>query len=497
MKATISRLLPAALLLALAAPIPALAQADARAAARLDALLEERLRELARPLPGGIRLERAVDARVEPAGDRFRVTLPELRVVLPEGQLLELGTLALEAAPTPNGGYAFTGALPGTIPVFNREGFREGEVRIARQNFRGSWTGDLKTMDGLDLGLGGVVFTPREGKGTIRLEALTAKAQPEDYRNSRWTGPATLTVSGLDVRGRDGSEQMALGRGQLRLRIDRLDVAKLAAWNQAAARLAAADDGKEALSPAEQAALRQGLPHLEGLAGALGMQGEVQGLASRAGDGTMRRVESARWTLSLDGLDRPRSALSLDYQHSGLALTGPQVRRDVAPRTGSLVLKASGVPAAELLAAYRERVADTATVGDREAGRRFEAVALETLGRAGTSLTLDRLAFDGAEAAAQGAGALRFSLEAARGLTGGLDFTLRGFQALVQQAQAGNAKAAGTVVGLYALEGLGQPGTDAQGRPQRRYKVEVAEDGRILLNGSDVTSLVSGLLSLR
>ena len=328
----------------------------------------------------------------------------------------------------------------------------------------------------------------------MRLDQLALKAQPDDYRQNRWTGPATLSLQGLEVRDKQGRETFALDRANIRARLDRMDVDKLAGWNAAMGRLALADDGKEPLTNAERAALSQGLPNLEGLLGGLTLAGELDGLSTLDKEGTARRLRQVRWALDADDLDRNRSSLSLEYSHDGLQLAGPQVRRDVVPTRGSFRLNARSVPLTEILKAYRESVADGARLGDKAASRRFESEAWEAAGRAGSTLNLDRFDFSAPDAAMRGTAAIRFADEAARGMTGNMDFLIRGFEALIQQAQGRDMKAAGTVVALYALQGMGQA---AGGEGTRRYKLEIAKDGRILLNGNDVTSIVGSLLSLR
>ena len=39
---------------------------------------------------------------------------------------------------------------------------------------------------------------------------------------------------------------------------------------------------------------------------------------------------------------------------------------------------------------------------------------------------------------------------------------------------------------------MGQAGTDSSGRPTRAYHIELDEQGRVMLNGNDLSALIGG-----
>jgi len=473
--------------------MPAGARADE--ASRLESLLERRLAELARPGTGGWRLAESPDLGVRAEGGQYRITLPHLRLLTPGGWMVE--AVDVQAMATRRGqDWQIAAALPTPLAVFDAEGVLAGRITLGEQNFLGRWTADLRTLTGLDAGLRHLRFTPREGEGGASLDRLTATMKPDSYAAGRWSGPMDFSLSGLEVRDDDGRETLALDRLTAQIRLKGLDVAKYAAWNAAMARRAAADDGREGLTQAERGALQAALPSLDGLLSAANAAIAVEGYRSRTEDGTVSVLGQARLALDASGLDGPRSRLSLDHDHSGLSVAGPRVTRRVIPATGKARVSAASVPLREILEAARDRLTEEPELGVRAARERFEQRTLEALGRAGTQVRLDGLTLEAPEAGAGADAALTFDGEMPRGLSGGLSLALRGVDALIQQV-AGGKENPGAALGLYALQGMGRAETDSRGRPIRTYRFEIGADGRILLNGADVTSLITGLLSLR
>lgn len=483
---------------ALAGPTPSLAApgaVDAAGAAALEALLEERLGRLARA-KDGVRLDRAPDATVTPRGDAYAIRLPEVRVVTPSGALVEAAEIGGTAVPVDGGGWEIKATIPAPLAVFGPEGFRLGEVTIGRQAFTGRWADDLRTLVGLDTSYRDVLFTPREGKGTVRLGTLAATMKPDSYAGGRWTGPATLTVADLLARDADGTERLALGRLSAKVRIEGLDVARYAAWNAAAAVRAAVDDGRDGLNEAERTATLAALPHLDRMLSAWTGTLDVKELRRVRPDGTKEALPSLTATLDATGLDTDRARLNLDYAHKGLTAAGPSVKREVVPADGGLTLSGTALPLSTLRDAHARRLKEQPAIGDKAASQKLNERVTRAMAEAGAELRLDRLDFQAPEAGAVGNGQFTFDDATARGLMGGLTLTLRGFEALVAQA-GGGGRNPGPALALYALQGLGAADTDRQGRPVRTYRIEVAADGRVLLNGTDVSGLLDGLLSFR
>lgn len=493
------RPLATATLLALfLAPLPALAQATSpEGAARLKSMVEQRLAEMARGGADELRLDGVPPVQVRPAGETYLLTVPGLRVLLPGGWLVEANMVEAVVTPQDGGGFAIDATVPRTLAVFGDQGFRAGEVAVGSQQFRGRLTADLSTLDALDARYGNLVFTPRTGQGASRLGSFAATLVPQGDEPGKWTGPATLSVADLSARGTDGKEWLALKRLQATVQVAGLDTAKYALWNAALARRAAVDDGKDGLSAPEAAALQPGVPALDGLLSRLDATVEVSGLKQAGDAGKRFAIADGTWSLQAAGLNADRARVALAWKHKGLAAAGPEVQPGLVPATGEGRLTATGLPPGPLLDAFAQRLADTAALGDRAASAAFRDRAVAALGKAGAQVTLDKLALDSPDAGLDGSGTLRFDAAAPRGVVGALSLLLRGMDGLVARVSAaGNPANPGPTLALYALQGLAKVETDAAGRPQHAYRLDIQPDGRILLNGNDATALLTGLASL-
>ena len=88
--------------------------------------------------------------------------------------------------------------------------------------------------------------------------------------------------------------------------------------------------------------------------------------------------------------------------------------------------------------------------------------------------------------------------EAAYGIVGVFDATIRGIDELPVSLAAITAKQDGDEVMAAAMIAAmviaaGQPGVDDSGAPTRRYRFELTADGAVLLNGADMQGLIDGL----
>lgn len=155
------------------------------------------------------------------------------------------------------------------------------------------------------------------------------------------------------------------------------------------------------------------------------------------------------------------------------------------PRHALLSARVEGLPLPSALGVLADVVADpnlidgTAAIADlSEAFRRAGArLVVDSL-----SWRSDSLAFDiDGEIAATGATAL--------GLTARAGVVVAGLGALIELFQhlpEGDTVAAG----LTALSLFGKPGRSLDGKDSRQYELSISEDGRILLNGTDLTKLL-------
>jgi hypothetical protein len=82
------------------------------------------------------------------------------------------------------------------------------------------------------------------------------------------------------------------------------------------------------------------------------------------------------------------------------------------------------------------------------------------------------------------------------------ELVVRGLDALMRDLGATNQPGArqgggGTGAMIGPLVALGQQGTGPDGQPTRTYRIELTADGRLMLNGSDMSALIGGMTGPR
>ena len=123
---------------------------------------------------------------------------------------------------------------------------------------------------------------------------------------------------------------------------------------------------------------------------------------------------------------------------------------------------------------------------------------MNALTQAGSRLEVKALSLDTPAAAATLKGAATFDGKAAFGLVAGLDMVLRGLDSTMKQLQpAPGAKpdpeVQKTLATLSLAQALGAPGKDETGRDLRSYKFDLGPDGRIMLNGADMSAVLQSV----
>ena len=115
----------------------------------------------------------------------------------------------------------------------------------------------------------------------------------------------------------------------------------------------------------------------------------------------------------------------------------------------------------------------------------------------GSKLRIDSLQIDTPATAATLKGEARFHPQAAFGVVAGFDMVMRGLDAAMKQMQPApggkvDEETQSTLAMLSMVQVMGAPGKDASGRDIRTYKLELGADGRINLNGADMSALLGG-----
>jgi hypothetical protein len=196
---------------------------------------------------------------------------------------------------------------------------------------------------------------------------------------------------------------------------------------------------------------------------------------------------------ALEGLDRGRATVSFGYEQSGLKLGPGASVHEFVPERVKLAVAASDLPNAALWAAFKQQIEATGSREEKLLATLQQVQA--ALIAAGTRLRITALDFDAPAFGTDITGEIRYSPDSSLGVVAGIDAVLRGLDAAMKLVlPAPGAKVDPDTQTLMAMlsmvQAFGAIAKDAAGRDLRTYKIELGADGRLLLNGADMTAVL-------
>ena len=417
---------------------------------------------------------------VTPAGDHYEVDLPALTISSDDGSGLEAGVIKLTLAPETGGSWRVGVTVPARILMVTADGKSDGEITIGSQHFTGRWLPALGTFVQIDGGFGGLRASSKKDSTHLEVASLALRTDLAEQPPGHWSGPGSLTLGGLAMTDEHGLEVARIGSMALDSTIAELDLAKLVKIG------ATADAG-------HHPELLRGL--LAGFTAKLTV-GDTTMTASN--DGSSFTVKEVAAHGGVDGLDGEFSSIALGYRHAGLTLAPSPGPREFTPEKAELDLAVSSLPNGGLWSAVEKLLKPAPGQTDDQIGALFSQAVLTALTQAGSRLEVKALSIDTPAAAATLKGSATFDGKAAFGMVAGVDMVLRGLDAAIKQMQpAPGAKpdeeVQKTLATLSLAQALGAPGKDAAGRDLRSYKLELGADGKIQLNGADMSAVLQGV----
>ena len=416
---------------------------------------------------------------VTPAGDHFEVDLPALTISSDDGSGIQAGVIKLTLAPQADGAWLVGLIVPGRFLMAAPDGKADGEITIGSQHFSGRWLPALGTFVTLDAGLGALRAASKKDATRLEVGSLALRTDLAEQAPGRWSGPGSLSLGGLVMVDEHGAEVARIGSVVVDSAISGLDLAKLV-------KIGATADATR------HPELLRGL--IAGITAKLAV-GDTTMTASN--DGSSFTVKEVAAHGGLEGLDGEYSSVTLGYRHAGLSLAPNPGPREFTPEKAELDLAVTSLPNGGLWSAMETLLKPVPGLNDEQRGNQFSLAVMNALTQAGSRLEVKALSLD-TPAAATLKGAATFDGKAAFGLVAGLDMVLRGLDSTMKQLQpAPGAKpdpeVQKTLATLSLAQALGAPGKDETGRDLRSYKFDLGPDGRIMLNGADMSAVLQSV----
>lgn len=438
------------LLLSLAGP----AMASPEQAASLKEMLSRRLSESA-VSRDRFHVERVPDIAVTEKSGQYQIRIPKLRLAAADGWMAEVPLLDGDGTPQPDGSWRLNLRLPQGVTLYGANGFRLGDLSLARQNLSMTISADGRSLLSADLDVGDGKFTPAMGAGAGGLSALRLILTPKAMKDGLWSGRLSLAIDGLSLKDPMGVDRLAVKRLRLDGGADGLDMRRMGEL------LASGDRGQ-----------------LDRLVRTADLSADIEGFRQVRDDGTRSALATGKGKLTLSGLNAAKAALALDWTHDGLDHSGPGIAPGLLPVQAQVTVNGTALPKALLT------------------GAKPVEGWTPLLAASGSRVKISRLFLTNPQSTILGQGDFRYGPGNVSGIEGQAALSLRGVDKIIAGVnQAMGARGAGLAIGLYALQGLGRVEPGRQGTTHQ-YDLTITPQGQVTLNGTDATSLFKGLMAV-
>ena len=419
----------------------------------------------------------------------------------PEGYL-DVGTVSYLAKPKDEKTYEVSGLkMAETMPFKGPDGKDRGKLAITTKAFNGLWSKELGAFQKLDAEFADISATD-DAQGDVRVAdakfsgALTDKGGGvfDSIGNlvlsgftAKDTGQGVFGISEVRVDGKYDSLKIADYQAAIR-KYQELTVKQMAAVDQAGTNPAQ----PATLSPEDQKAMTDAITTMAASVKGGDFKIAFSGLKySEAGKDPFS-LGSLTLGTTIDGINQDKASLAFDIAHQDLAISTGETASPVAqatlPKNGNLSLKVTDVPSKDLVKVLSDNLPGvlSSDVMMAQANATAMMVALEAVFQtsgAKIEIAPSQLVSQLMELKADGN--FNVTPQAAFGVVGGLNVAIRGMDDLVALAQKTpedyEAQQAMSSVGMLQQYSAREQGAD--GKPVDKFKIEVNEQGQLLVNG--------------
>lgn len=430
---------------------------------------------------------------VMPDGGLYRVTLPAGRALAFGDGTLHFGEIKIDLTPMENGWYDASWRLPDSYRFEPQNGV-DALITIGGQSARGVFAPEFQTMMSFDGELREIevaAVTEAGDDARLTIDQITTVARSTEVSTGIYDVQSTFRLGQVTFSENGGRNLFELSEIEVSGTGDNIRLAEQVEFQRRASALAMELDGTENID------LNAHIEAFAELIGSMptlfaGASVEARYGAILVGDNDDQvSVSDGTFSVSMDGLDQDRSQFAIAMSLNGIDTNDPEIAR-LLPSETRFRLAMIDLPNSELvqlgIGTLRSMVTTDPAVAMLMAGGGLR----QALVSAGSTLEIGpiRLASDIASVDLEGV--LRPETSSPYGVVAEIDILATGLDALIFEIQqsGGDQDAARF---LTLLQTLGTPAPDAGGRSVRTYAFRLDASGALLLNGSDVTPLISGM----
>lgn len=391
---------------------------------------------------------------VEPSDSYYAVTTPHISILSKDGTRT-IGMLAINAIPTDDPDiYKVAMAVPTPITNADPMGKVYQTITLGRQTMNGQ----VKLLPSapvfltLNASYNDVRLLNTATDTEVSIPSMTMTLNLTKGAGDLWSGPSEKSLQNVSYR--VGKEKLSVGNLSVSSNSSGIDFTKPSTFSLPVSAPVKNLIGNNVLRYAQSATVSGTASDIAYEDGVYTYAAKFAALQTTLSD-LMKQKTSIAWTSKLDGI----------------TTTDPS--------------------AAKLLPIV---VASKGSIKDADLARLTysDAPLLSTLAASGTEILLENSSSDSPLFSAKGQGNYSGKEKA-----GQFTFTIRGLEELAAWASTPNSAAQRVALLpplLTFLQLTSQPAKDVQGQMVRTYKIEQTKDGRVLLNGNEIGTLLQSMI---
>ena len=215
------------LLLFFAAPAHAVDIND-QGAAKLKTMFSDMLEKQKKEAEAsGSTMETEGDLAVEQADTYYAVTLPELKVLNPEGGYVKIGMVAMNVTPTEKADeWKMSVAIPTPIIFTDKDNKEEIQINISSQRAGGVWSEELNNFSKLIANYKNITFGPAGRQAVASIGQVDILGSLTKNNENLWSGPTKFNIKDLKISGDKPNDSLSVNNVQIEASVEGFNAKK-------------------------------------------------------------------------------------------------------------------------------------------------------------------------------------------------------------------------------------------------------------------------------
>lgn len=499
--------------LSLISSVPAHAAVKAEDGQRLKTLFTEMIERYRNEskIQGGDLLTEG-EVMVEPSDSYFAITLPHMTAVAADKAKVNLGMISVNAVPGDKPlEWKMTVAMPTPITLTGPDGKQSATISFGSQNFIGVFHETFRNFVRLNAKYGNIVFHDTVENVKITIPESSAVYDLKEDANKLWSGP--MVISAKDVQSFFGNSGTSSKIAGIRLDMSIKDYSPeqaLAYSEQMQALVESYDSGDQpSVSGEHFKGLFNTLANLIGSVwDGFGMKFTLTGIessrpASADKAASTLKIGNLSFGLKADGFKSSKVSLNNTLNLTQLSITPPNKDMGkLAPTDINIDITFKNLPYKEIVELGRSSI--EMSQQSPEAANMAKMSAMMTLPQllttAGSSVNVVNTYAGGTSYNVLVNGSAQADIKALMGATGKTRVEIFGIETLISYVNEGindpttpadkKKSMQEMLQTLTVMQMVGQQGKNAKEQDIRYYDLELTADGKTLLNGADLATVM-------